>query len=163
MTMPYALRSPRRTSSLLWAVAGAALLTGCSSTGRVDFHCISPSSQINGGLLLTVDVIRATPDEARRIQEMGEKWFYAQDRFNMRDKVQTVTFPAAENSTQCDRLVEITRPKQKSERTLVVIADYKYQNPDTTKHIMVVPDKKWMGQTIRVSVEERELRATLNW
>lgn len=162
MSTTNVLRTPR-LCALAGALAAAALLSGCSSVGKVDFRCVSPASQINGGLLLTVDVIRATADEARRVQEMGEKWFYAQDRFNMRDKVQTVTFPAAENSTQCDRLVEVTPPKQKGERTLVIIADYKYQNPDTTKHIIVIPDKKWMGQVIRVSVEERELRATLNY
>lgn len=161
--MRTAIPSANRALATAAALVAVASLYGCSSVGKVDFRCISPSTQINGGLLLTVDVIRATPDEARRIQEMGEKWFYAQDRFNMRDKVQTVTFPAAENSTRCDRLVEVTKPRTKGERTLVVIADFKYQNPDTTKHIIVLPYDKWMGQTIRVSVEERELRATLNY
>ncbi len=154
--------SRSRHLAVAGALAAALSLSGCgASMGKVDFRCIPQSSQINGGLLLTVDVIRATDDEVRRIQEMGEKWFYAQDRFNMRDKVQTVTFPAAENSTQCDRLVQV--PVAKGEKNLVVIADYKYQNPDMTKHIVVLTRDKWVGRTLRVSVEERGLHVSTNF
>ena len=55
-------------------------LTGCASkVGTISFRC---GAQINGGLALAVDVIRATEEESRKIQEMGEKWFYDQTRFN---------------------------------------------------------------------------------
>jgi hypothetical protein len=135
---------------------GVLVLPGCgASMGSVDFKCIPDVAQINGGLLLTVDIIRATDDEARRITELGEKWFYEQMRMNLRDRIQTVTFPAAESSMRCDRVVQVKVVK--GERTLIVIADYKFQNPDTTKHILVFPFEKWAGRKIKVSVEDREL------
>ena len=86
-------RSVRLALAIL-AAAGSLALSGCgSSTGTVAFRC---GPQINGGLALAVDVVRATEQEARNIQTMGEKWFYDQSRlsFQGQNRIQTLTFTA---------------------------------------------------------------------
>ena len=136
-------------------------LTGCASkVGTISFRC---GAQINGGLALAVDVIRATEEESRKIQEMGEKWFYDQTRFNIQgqNRIQTVTFTTGEGAGSCDKSVSV--PVTKGERYLVLIADYKFQNPDPTRHVIVLSREKWVGQKILVSVLERELSVERRW
>jgi len=130
-------------------------LTGCgASSGTVQFRC---GPAINGGLALAVDVIRATEREAQEIQAMGEKWFYDQSRFNIQgqNRIQTVTFKTDVGSAACDKSISV--PVSKGERFLVIIADYKFQNPDPNKHVIVLSREKWVGQKVLVSVLEREL------
>jgi hypothetical protein len=144
----------------LLAVALPAL-TGCASkVGNISFRC---GPAINGGLALAVDVIRATEEESRKIQEMGEKWFYDQTRFNIQgqNRIQTVTFTTGEGAGTCDKSVAV--PFSKGERFLVIIADYKFQNPDPTRHVIVLTREKWVGQKILVSVLERELSVERRW
>ena len=144
----------------LLAVALPAL-TGCgASTGTVSFRC---GPAINGGLALAVDVIRATEAESRKIQEMGEKWFYDQTRYNIQgqNRIQTVTFTTGEGAGPCDKTVSV--PVSKGERFLVLIADYKFQNPDPTRHVIVLSREKWVGQKVVVSVLERELSVERRW
>ncbi len=142
-------------------LAALPALTGCgASAGTIQFRC---GPAINGGLALAVDVIRATEEESRRIQEMGDKWFYDQTRFNIQgqNRIQTVTFTTGEGAGPCDRTVTV--PVSKGERYLVLIADYKFQNPDPTKHVIVLSREKWVGQKILVSVLERELSVERRW
>jgi hypothetical protein len=144
----------------LLAVAFSAL-TGCASkVGTLSFRC---GPAINGGLALAVDVIRATEEESRKIQEMGEKWFYDQTRYNIQgqNRIQTVTFTTGEGAGLCDKVVSV--PFSKGERFLVIIADYKFQNPDPTRHVIVLSREKWVGQKILVSVLERELSVERRW
>lgn len=159
------MKTTPRTSLRLAAcgllLAALPALTGCGAkVGTVQFRC---GPAINGGLALAVDVIRATEEESRRIQEMGEKWFYDQTRFNIQgqNRIQTVTFTTGEGAGPCDRTVSV--PVSKGERYLVLIADYKFQNPDPTKHVVVLSREKWVGQKILVSVLERELSVERRW
>ena len=64
-------------------------------------------------------------------------------------------YPVGEGAGPCDKTVSV--PFSKGERFLVLIADYKFQNPDPTKHVVVLSREKWVGQKILVSVLEREL------
>lgn len=154
------MTKPTSRSLLRIAACGLLLtalpaLTGCASkVGTISFRC---GPAINGGLALAVDVIRATEEESRKIQEMGEKWFYDQTRFNIQgqNRIQTVTFTTGEGAGSCDKTVSV--PVSKGEKYLVIIADYKFQNPDPTKHVVVLSREKWVGQKILVSVLEREL------
>ncbi len=142
-------------------LAALPALTGCGATaGTISFRC---GPAINGGLALAVDVIRATEEESRRIQEMGEKWFYDQTRFNIQgqNRIQTVTFTTGEGAGPCDRTISV--PVSKGERYLVLIADYKFQNVDPTKQVVVLSREKWVGQKILVSVLERELSVERRW
>jgi hypothetical protein len=154
-------RSVLRTAACGLLIAGLPALGGCgASSGTVQFRC---GPAINGGLALAVDVIRATEAEARKIQEMGEKWFYDQTRYNIQgqNRIQTVTFTTGEGAGACDKSVSV--PVSKGEKFLVIIADYKFQNPDPTKHVVVLPREKWVGQKVLVSVLERELSIERRW
>ncbi len=153
---PRPLLALRLAAPLLAAIA--LFSSGCSGiSGKVDFRC---GPAINGGLLLTVDVIRATEAETQQIQQQGEKWFYNDMRFALRNRVQTITFPAPDGQLRCDRTIVFEPIKGREERdlkNLVVIADYKYQTPNPTGYIVVLPRDRWQGKTITVSVQDREL------
>ncbi|MRR12508.1 hypothetical protein EG835_08605 [bacterium] len=154
-------RSLLRIAACGLLAAALPALTGCgSSAGTISFRC---GPAINGGLALAVDVIRATEEESRKISEMGEKWFYDQTRFNIQgqNRIQTVTFKTGEGAGSCDK--SVTVPVSKGERYLVLIADYKFQNPDPTKQVIVLSREKWVGQKILVSVLERELSVERRW
>ncbi len=150
---PKTTGAPTLTLSVALLLAATALLGGCgTSVATLDFRC---GSNINGGLLLTVDVVRATEEEARKIQELGPKWFYEPMRQSVTSRIKTVTFPAADASTKCDR--EVSVPFNKGEKYLVVVADYKYEAADASRHTIVLPPEKWAGRTLLVSVQEQQL------
>lgn len=154
-------RSLLRIAACGLLAAALPALTGCgASAGTISFRC---GPQINGGLALAVDVIRATEEESRRIQEMGEKWFYDQTRFNIQgqNRIQTVTFKTGDGAGSCDKSVSV--PVSKGERYLVLIADYKFQNPDPTRSVIVLGREKWVGQKVVVSVLEQNLSVETRW
>ncbi len=154
-------RSLLRIAACGLLAAALPALTGCgASSGTISFRC---GPAINGGLALAVDVIRATEEESRKISEMGEKWFYDQTRFNIQgqNRIQTVTFKTGEGAGSCDK--SVTVPVSKGERYLVLIADYKFQNPDPARQVIVLSREKWVGQKILVSVLERELSVERRW
>lgn len=140
----------------VWAAALLVLLagSGCGSSATLQFRCDSPTP-INGGLLLTVDVVRATEEQAKQIQSLGEKWFYDPLRDSLRERLTTVTFQAEGSSVRCEREVEVS--PEKKDRYLVVVADYKFQSPDASKQILLLPRKQWKGETVRIAVHDREL------
>lgn len=148
-----------RTSTGTRAAAAlglAALLftAGCSSSTQLRFRCDTP---INGGLLLTVDVVRASEEQARLIQSLGERWFYDPSRETLRSSgvITTVTFPTTDPSGQCERDVSI--PVTGKDKFLVIVADYKFQSPDTSKQVVALPRDRFKGGTVRVAVHDREL------
>jgi predicted component of type VI protein secretion system len=124
----------------------------CSSSANLRFRC---DSQINGGLLLTVDVVRATDEQARQIQSTGEKWFYDPLRDTMRERITTVTFPTKDAGGDCVREVKV--PMGSKDRYVVVVADYRFQSPDASRHVVSLSREKWKGDTIRIAVKDREL------
>jgi len=149
--MSRAVRS-RRGGVLAAAALGLVLASGCSSTASLQFRCFAP---INGGLLLTVDVVRATEEQAKQIQALGERWFYDPMRETMRDRTTTVTFPTKDAAGDCVRQIQVTATGK--EKFLVIVADYKYQSPDLSKQIVSLPQDRWKGKTLLISVRDREL------
>jgi hypothetical protein len=143
--------SSRRTGLLLaLAFAGALVSAGCgSANATVSFRC---APEINGGTLLTVDVVRATEPEVERIRALGEKWFYDPLRESLRDRTRTATFQQSEG--RCEK--ELTVPAAKDDKFLVVIADYRFQSADPNHHLVVLGKDKWKGKTIHVQVRDRE-------
>ena len=125
---------------------------GCGSSATLQFRCDSP---INGGLLLTVDVVRASEDQAKQIQALGEKWFYDPLRDSMRERITTVTFQPQGSSGRCER--EVTVTPQKKDRYIVVVADYKFQSPDPSRQTVLLPRSEWKGRTVRIAVHDRDL------
>jgi hypothetical protein len=132
----------------------ALLAAGCSSSTQLKFRCDNP---INGGLLLTVDVVRASEEQARLIQSLGERWFYDPNRDSLRSSggITTVTFPTNDPSGQCTR--DVTVPVGSRDKYLVIVEDYKYQSPDTSKQVVTLPREKFKGSTLRIAVHDREL------
>lgn len=127
---------------------------GCSSSADLRFRCDTP---INGGLLLTVDVVRASEEQARLIQSLGERWFYDPSRETLRASggITTVTFPTNDPSGQCVR--DVTVPVTGRDKYLVIVADYKFQSPDASKQVVALPRDRFKGGTVRVAVHDREL------
>lgn len=143
------------TRSVAAATCLAAFLAaGCSSSAQLKFQCDNP---INGGLLLTVDVVRASEEQARLIQSLGERWFYDPNRETLRSSggITTVTFPTSDPTGQCVRDVSV--PVASRDRYLVIVADYKYQSADTSKQVVTLPRDKFKGRTLRIAVHDREL------
>jgi len=149
----------RRTSTGARAAAALGLTAllvaaGCSSSADLRFRCDKP---INGGLLLTVDVVRASVELARLIQSLGERWFYDPNRETLRASggITTVTFPTNDPSGQCTR--DVTVPVSGKDKYLVIVADYKFQSPDTSKQVVTLSRNRFKGATVRVAVHDREL------
>lgn len=145
-----------RLLTTAFALASLVLVTGCSSLSTVDFRC---DPQVNGGLALTIDVVRATEAETQQIRSLGEKWFYDRMREGLRDRLETVTFTVDGSK---ERTVQIPKVG-KDDKYLCVVADYKFQNPDPTKHVVVLPREKWLGQKVKIAVRDRELVVTTVW
>ncbi len=143
-----------RLAAIALAVAAAAFSQGCgSATATVAFRC---GPEINGGTLLTVDVVRTTESEVERIRALGEKWFYDPMRESLRDRTRTATFSQQEG--RCDK--ELTVPARKEDKFLVIIADYRFQTADTGRYLVALPRDKWRGKTIQVQVRDRDFSIT---
>jgi hypothetical protein len=139
-----------RLAAVVLAVASAAFASGCgSSAATVSFTC---APEINGGTLLTVDVVRATESEVERIRALGEKWFYDPLRESLRDRTRTATFSQSEG--RCEK--EVTVPATKDDKFLVVVADYRFQSADPGRYLVVLRRDQWKGRKIRVQVRDRE-------
>jgi predicted component of type VI protein secretion system len=126
----------------------------CSSSAQLRFRCDNP---INGGLLLTVDVVRASEEQARMIQSLGERWFYDPNRETLRSSggITTVTFPTNDPSGQCTRDVKV--PVSGKDKYLVIVADYKFQSPDASKQVVTLSRDRFKGSTVRIALHDREL------
>jgi hypothetical protein len=147
---------PRRRARVFAALAAAALAAaGCASSSSLHFRCDNP---INGGLLLTVDVVRATEAQARQIETLGEKWFYDPLRDSLRERTTTVTFPTKDSSGACERSLEVKGDKK--DKYLVIVADYKYQSPDASRQLVSLPGDRWKGKKLDIAVHDRELSVT---
>ena len=149
---------PRRPLRTLAALLPASVLlaAGCASSSALHFRCDNP---INGGLLLTVDIVRASEAQARQIEALGEKWFYDPLRDSMRDRTTTVTFPTRDSSGLCERQVSVQA--EGKDKFLVIVADYKYQSPDATRQIVSLPKERWKGKTLDIAVHDRELAVSV--
>jgi predicted component of type VI protein secretion system len=139
--------------ALMAALCGA---SGCSSyiKSTVNFRC--DSQQINGGLLLTVDVVHGTQADAERVRALGEKWFYDSQRNALGERLQTITFPTTDPTTgACEKQVAIKASKDS--QFLIVAADYKYENQQTERQILVLKKQEWWGRKVKIGVHDRAL------
>src|SRR5436190_19139428 len=85
------------------ALASFVVLASCSSLSTVSFRS---DPNVNGGLALTIDVVRATEAETQQIRSLGEKWFYDRLRDSLRDRLETITF-----TTEGSKERTVTIPK----------------------------------------------------
>jgi len=132
------------------AAVAALFATGCGSgTSTLKFRC---DRDVNGGILLTVDAVRASEAEVERIRALGEKWFYDSLRESLRDRTKTATF--SQGDARCDKEVQI--PVRKEDKFLVLIADYRFQSPDPGRYLVVMPKDRWKKKTISIQIHDRE-------
>lgn len=149
-------RRPFRTIAALLPALAVLAAARCASSSALHFRCDNP---INGGLLLTVDIVRASEAQAHQIEALGEKWFYDPLRDSMRDHTTTVTFPTKDSSGLCERQVSVTA--EGKDKYLVIIADYKYQSTDASRQIVSLPKERWKGKTLDIAVHDRELAVSV--
>jgi hypothetical protein len=139
-----------KAAAVLAGVA-ALLATGCGTgTSTLKFRC---DREVNGGTLLTVDMVRASEAEVERIRALGEKWFYDSLRESLRDRTKTATF--SQGDARCDKEVEI--PVRKEDKFLVLIGDYRFQSADPGRYLIVMPKERWKKKTISVQIHDRDL------
>ena len=122
------------------------------SSAQLQFRCDAP---INGGLLLTVDVVRATEEQAQQIQSLGRSGSTTRCARPCAIASTTVTFPTKDSARRVRAQVEVTASGK--DKYLVIVADYKFQSPDLSKQIVSLPQDRWKGKTSAISVRDREL------
>jgi hypothetical protein len=130
-----------------WSLAAAcSLLIGalgaCSSTSRIEVRC-DPS--INEGLLLTVDLVQVSDEEARQIQQTGDQWFYSDLRRQLALRTKTIAVEGG-----CSQKVELTRHKHHD--ILAVIADY-----HGSTQMVFKGKKEWLGRTLDLGLHDTHL------
>jgi hypothetical protein len=137
-------------AALLAAAAGAAC---AARAARLRFDC---ARGLNDGLLLTVDVVRATGPQAERVQRLRERWFYDEARRQMGERVRTLTFSADDPCGCREQAVEVRAGAD--DRFLVVIGDFRRGNPADGRGLVVLPRNEWAGRALLVSLRGGELR-----
>ena len=126
---------------------------GCSSQATFRFAC-EPGTEINGGLLLTIDVVVVDDAEERQIRQLGDDWFYSDLRRALGSRKDTVGVEAG-----CRETVVV--PHIKGYERLAVIADYQYEGRGQGKSQMEFYGKDaWQGKTLRVRIFDRYLTIT---
>lgn len=120
----------------------------CSHVAAVRFEA---EPRINDGLVLTIDVVRASEEEAQRIRQAGAKWFYSPLREELALRRQTVALEGGQT-----REVEI-RPEKKN-LVLVVVADFRSESSgELDTDVRLFPPEKWVGRKLLVRVGNRTL------
>ncbi len=141
----------RRTELRLAVVALAtALAAGCASGGAsMQLVC---DGRINDDLLLTIDLVRVSEDEARQIRQAGDQWFYSDLRRQLRTRIQTITVESG-----CSEEVSVAGA-QKGYKVLAIVADFKSESTDPAHGHMEFRNKdEWQGKRLQIAVHDSYL------
>lgn len=131
-----------RITALVVAVSG---LVSCSSSTSLQFTC---DPRVNGGLLLTVDLVQVNEAEAQQIRQSGEQWFYSDLRRQLELRTRTIAFKGG-----CTERVVLSPVKRHD--ILAVIADYQFESADRTKgHMQFFTKPEWKGKKLDVDVHD---------
>lgn len=127
------------------------LLAGCSSTTQLHFAC---DPQVNGGLLLTIDLVEVNQAEAQQIRQVGDQWFYSDLRRQLGLRTRTIAVRGG-----CAESVDLQR--QKGYDILAVISDYQFATSDTSKgHMQFFSKDQWLGKKLVVDIHDTYLTVT---
>jgi hypothetical protein len=142
-------RNPRGVGRpVLLAVALVVSLAGlvsCSSSTSFQFRC---DAQVNGGLLLTVDLVQVNEAEAQQIRQTGDQWFYSDLRRQLELRTRTIAVRGG-----CTERVAL--PQIKKRDILAVVADYQFESADRTKgHMQFLTKPEWKGKKLEVEVHD---------
>ena len=132
----------RRIHPLLPLLALVVAAAGCRSAAGIRFET---EARINDGLVLAVDVVRASEAEASQIRQLGAKWFYSELRDQLGLRRQTVSLTGGEVAS-----IEVAPPED-DRAYLVVVADY-HSGADSGADVQVFPPGKWIGRKLLVRV-----------
>lgn len=134
------------------SVLAAALLAlglaagGCASSSTLRFRC---DKQINGGLLLTNDLVQVNDAEVAQIRQAGDQWFYSDLRRQLEPRTRTVAVEGG-----CDTTVTVE--PRKGYDTLAVISDYK-AGGGPNGNMQFLTKEQWKGKTLTVQVGDSVL------
>lgn len=133
---------PGRTALLAVAALSLLVLGACASQTRFDLRC---DSRVNDGLLLTIDLVQVTEEEARQIQQLGGEWFYSDLRRQLSLRTKTVAVEGG-----CNQQV-VLQPEKKMP-VLAVISDYRGQTQATFKR-----GDEWRGKRLQLQIHDTHL------
>lgn len=144
-----------QTNARLLVVALMVLVTmGCSTNSTFNFEA---ESQINNGLLLTIDLVQITDAEEQQIRNLGDEWFYSDLRRQLGSRTRTVTLEGSDQKT-----VTVLPDKGCKECSrLAIIADYQFEGRDQKAQMEFRSKDAWRGKTLRVKVFDRYLTVNL--
>lgn len=141
----------RRALPALYLLLLLIVAQGCASQATFQFAC-EPGNEINGGLLLTIDVVVIDDSEERQIRQLGDDWFYSDLRRSLPDSRKKTRGVEA----GCRETVIV--PHLKGFERLAVIADYQFEGRGQGKAQMEFYGKdSWQGKQLRVRVFDRYL------
>lgn len=122
-----------------------AALSGCSSSTSLAFKC---DPKVNGGLLLTVDLVQVNEPEAQQIRQVGDQWFYSDVRRQLELRTRTIAVKGG-----CAETVVL--PQIKRYDILAVVADYQFESADRTKgHLQFFTKPEWKGRKLEIEVHD---------
>lgn len=143
--------------TIAFVVVGLLTMASCSSTTVVDFAC---ASEVNEGLLLTIDVVQIDDSEMQQVRQLASDWFSSDLRRQLEFRTKTITVRG-----NCAERVEFAA--KKGFDVLAVIADYYSAAEDPTDTYMKFLSKKeigrgikvmfWKGDKLEIRVEEDQL------
>jgi len=126
-------------------LAALAVLSGCASSTSLAFRC---DPKVNGGLLLTVDLIQVNEPEAQQIRQVGDQWFYSDLRRQLELRTRTIAVKGG-----CAETVVL--PQIKRYDILAVVADYQFESADRTKgHLQFFTKPEWKGKKLEIEVHD---------
>ncbi len=121
---------------------------GCSSQTAFQVVC---DGRINDGLLLTIDLVQVSEEEAQQIRQVGKDWFYSDLRRQLQPRTRTVAVKGG-----CRETVGLA--PRKGYKVLAIIADYQFETTDPTRGHMAFRNKdEWHGKRLELAVHDTYL------
>jgi hypothetical protein len=132
-------------------IAATILAFGCASQSRATFMC---DRQVNGGNVLTIDLIEVADEEIREIQSAGYDWFYSDLRRQLGHRIKTITVEGS-----CNRTIDLTKltikekvlRKKKGYGTLAIIAEFRERRDG---YQLFINRSEWKGKSIVLRVHD---------
>lgn len=138
----------RRAGEATLIVLLAALTLGCSSQTTFQVVC---DGRINNGLLLTIDLVQVSEEEAQQIRQEGKDWFYSDLRRQLQPRTRTIAVRGG-----CRESVGLS--PQKGYKVLAIVADYQFETTDPTRGHMEFRNKdEWHGKRLELAVHDTYL------
>lgn len=138
----------RRAGGAALIVLLVSLALGCSSQTTFRVVC---DGRINDGLLLTIDLVQVSEEEAQQIRQVGKDWFYSDLRRQLQPRTRTVAVKGG-----CSESVGLS--PQKGYKVLAIIADYQFETTDPTRgHMAFRNQDEWQGKRLKIAVQDTYL------